>query len=267
MNLDRELDIAIGLALRAGVALRRHRAGVLTVGHKGHGEVVTPADVEADAIIRAGLEHAFPDDAVFSEEARDSLARLGVTRVWIVDPLDSTSNFIEGGEEYCVSIGLAVEGRPTLGVVYNPVRGELFAGHERAGVTLNGSPARVTTASDLAHARLTVSRKEWRRGLVSAATLNVVPLASMAYKLARVAAGMDDGVFSLKRRKEWGTCAGVALVLAAGGCATLLDGREIRFNRTEPTQPLGIVASGPRLHRVLLDSLPSLASAASDGGA
>jgi 3'-phosphoadenosine 5'-phosphosulfate (PAPS) 3'-phosphatase len=77
----------------------------------------------------------------------------------------------------------------------------------------------------------------------------------MAYKLWRVSAGFDDATLSAVPRKEWGTCAGVALVLAAGGRATLLDGTEIRYNRAELRQPLGMVAAGPALHRELLIAL------------
>jgi myo-inositol-1(or 4)-monophosphatase len=256
MTLERELQIATGLAYRAGAALRRHQTGLIDVRYKAHGEPVTPADVEADAIIRGGLAAAFPEDAVFSEETPDSPLRLTMRRVWIVDPLDSTSTFTARGDEYSVSIGLAVDGRAALGIVYNPAREEMFAGYEPAGMTLNGSPVRVSETSDLEHARVTVSRKEWRRGLAPlAATLSVIPMASMAYKLARVAAGLDDAVFSVTPRKEWGTCAGVALVRAAGGCVSLLDGGEIVFNRAERRQPLGMAAAGPRLHRLLLERL------------
>jgi myo-inositol-1(or 4)-monophosphatase len=245
--MQRELHAAIRLALEAGVTLRHYQAGA---------EPVTAATLESEAIIRAGLEHAFADDALFFEATAESPERFSKRRVWIVDPLDSESSFTEHGDEYCVSIGLAVEGRATLGVVYNPARDEMFAGYDGAGVTLNRSPARVSDAFDIESARITVSGRQWQRWLGNpAATLAVIPLASMAYKLARVAAGLDDAVFSLAPREEWGTCAGVALVLAAGGRATLLDGREIRFNRREPRQPLGMVASCPRLHRPLLETL------------
>jgi fructose-1,6-bisphosphatase/inositol monophosphatase family enzyme len=259
MMLGRELEIATGLAFRAGAALRRHQAGRLDVRYKAHGEPVTAGDLEADAIIRFGLAAEFPDDVVFSEETPDSPRRLRAARVWIVDPLDSTSNFTEGGDDYTVSIGLAIGHRAALGVVYNPGRDQMFAGYASAGVTLNGAAVRVSSAAELEDARLTVSRKEWRRGLDKlAATLPLSPMASMAYKLARVAAGLDDGVFSAVARKEWGTCAGVALVRAAGGRATLLDGGDIRFNRPEARQPLGMAAAGPRLHRVLLERLAEL---------
>jgi len=258
LRLERELDAATRLALDAGAALRRHQAGVLEVSYETHGEPVTLADLEADAIIRDGLKGAFPDDVVFSEETADSPVRLSRPLVWIVDPLDSTSNFMERGDEYSVSIGLSIEGRAVLGVVYNPARNELFAGYQGAGVTLNGSPVRVSDVSDLERARLTASRKEWRRLGNLATTLPIMPVAGMAYELARVAAGLDDAVFSAEPRTQWSTCAGVALVLAAGGRASLLDGGEIRFNRPEPRHPLGMVASGRGLYRLLLETLGDL---------
>ena len=134
-----------------------------------------------------------------------------------------------------------------------PERNGVLATCQALGVTLNDRPVRVSGAQDLAAARLTVSRKEWQRGLADVCDgLSITPRASLAAKLARVAAGLDDGVFSTIPRKEWGTCAGVALVLAAGGKATLLDGSPIRFNRPELKQAMGMLAAGPELHGALL---------------
>jgi fructose-1,6-bisphosphatase/inositol monophosphatase family enzyme len=257
-SLQRELTVAGEIAVEAGRRILRYLDGAVDVGHKARGEVVTPADRESDRLIRHGLAAAFPADAIFSEETADSPARLANTRVWIVDPLDGTSNFIARGDEFSVSIGLAVAGKPAVGVVYNPTRGELFAGGAGLGVTLNGVAARVSDAGEIASARLSVSRKELAalNGLLPCREL--VPITSMAYKLARVAAGMEDGVLSKKRRKEWGSCAGAALVLAAGGRVSLLDAAEIRFNRAEPLQALGMVAAGPALHALLLAALRPL---------
>src|SRR5947209_9225930 len=126
MERERELEVATELAYRAGALLRRMREGAVDVEHKAHGEAVTVADRISDAVIRAGLRSAFPDDAVYSEESPDDPARLAFARVWIVDPLDGTSNFVARGDEYSVSIGLAIDGRPALGVVCTPERGQLF---------------------------------------------------------------------------------------------------------------------------------------------
>ena len=257
MSLPDELAVATQLAIEAGAALRRHRAdGPLQVMRKPGDEPVTAADLESDAIIRRGLAEAFPADALFTEESPDSVERLANRRVWIVDPLDSTSNYIGGGDEYSVSIGLAIDGQAALGVVYNPTRDELVAGSLGQGVTLNGAAVAATTVAELRRAHLTISRKEMQGGLPQGlSTLALRPVASMAYKLARVAAGLDDGAVSFKRRKEWGTCAGVALVLAAGGRATLLDGQPVAFNRSEPKQACGMLAAGSRLHDELLTHL------------
>jgi fructose-1,6-bisphosphatase/inositol monophosphatase family enzyme len=259
-SLQQELTLASGIAVEAGRRIMRYLDGGLEVGYKEWGEVVTPADRDSDRLIRHGLSTAFPADAIFSEETADSPARLANPRVWIVDPLDGTSNFIARGDEFSVSIGLALAGKPALGVVYNPMRGELYAGGVDLGVTLNGVAARVSSVGDIATARLSVSRKEVAElsGFLPCGEL--VPISSMAYKLARVAAGMEDGVLSKKRRKEWGTCAGTALVLGAGGRVSLLDSAEIRFNRAERLQALGMVAAGPALHSLLLVALrPMLA--------
>jgi myo-inositol-1(or 4)-monophosphatase len=262
-DLRLELTVATQLARAAGAALLRHRDGPLEVSYKARGEIVTAADVESDRIIRDGLARAFPADALYSEETADSPARLSNARVWIIDPLDSTSNYAAGGDEYSVSIGLALDGQAALGVVYCPARDELVCGGYQLGVSLNGRPARVSRAHHLATARVSVSRKEWQRGLADVCGgLSVTPRASLAAKLARVAAGLDDAVFTAVARKEWGTCAGVALVLAAGGQATLLDGSPIRFNRPQLKQPAGMLAAGPALYPALLRwlqrSLPGL---------
>jgi myo-inositol-1(or 4)-monophosphatase len=259
MKLETELTVAKGLAMEAGVLLRRHRNGPIEVRHKANGEVVTAADRAADDLIRTGLTAAFPTDALFSEESADSPDRLSNARVWIVDPVDGTSDFVGGGDEFSVSIGFALNGRAVLGVVYNPVRDELFAGCEGCPVTLNNVPVSVSAVVDLRSARLSVSRKEWRKGLERLATsLPIVPMASVAYKLARVAAGLEDGMFYVKPRKQWDICAGVALVLAAGGRTTLLDGRQIEFNGSDPKLPLGLIATGPGLHKGLQEILQRL---------
>jgi myo-inositol-1(or 4)-monophosphatase len=257
MSFATEVEVAARLARSAGqLILAQREDGDLEVGTKARGEVVTSADRAADQIIQGGLADEFPDDAVYSEETADSDTRLAHRRVWIVDPLDGTSTYVAGGDEFCVSIGLAVDGRPTVGAVFNPCRDELVAGAIGQGVTLNGAPTAVSDLDRLPQARLSTSRRDVDRSLLpelGAASVTVV--ASMAYKLARVAAGVDDATLSAVPRKEWGTCAGVALVLAAGGRATLLDGTTIGYNRAELRQPLGMVAGGPALHGQILAAL------------
>ena len=257
-SLEHELALAARLARAAGQCILRHRASPIAVERKAHDEVVTAADREADHVIRSGLAAAYPGDAIYSEEGFDDVERLAHARVWIVDPLDGTSDFIAGGDEFSVSIGLAIDGQALVGAVYNPVRDELYAGATGFGATRNGAAVTPTTIADPEHARITVSRKESAEVARMVPAFALTPVTSMSYKLARVAAGLDDAALSRKRRKEWGSCAGVALVIAAGGQATLLDGSRIRFNRTERKQPLGMVAAGSRLHARLVPGLAYL---------
>lgn len=254
MYLDRELEIARSLAIQAGAALRSRQRGPLEIRHKENGEIVTPADLASNEIICCGLAEAFPRDTICSEENRVVAMESGNQRVWFVDPLDSTSNYVQQGDEYSLSIGLAVKGQAILGVVYNPSRDELFGGYCGRGAFCNHAPVACTsTGADSHPPRLLVSRKEWKRGLSTlSGNMVVQPMASMAYKLARVASGKEDAVFSLKTRKPWGTCAGTALVLAAGGRVTSLDAAPLVFDCRGPRTFNGMAAANRNLHPSIL---------------
>lgn len=258
LRLDHELQVAMHLALEAGALLRDRQKQPLEIGHKANGEIVTPADLASNDLICRGLASAFREDMICSEEGPAATADPTASRVWIVDPLDSTSNYVQGGDEYSLSIGMAIHGEALLGVVYNPSRQELFAGYRGLGATWNGVPVRATLAAPPHRPRLLVSSKEWKRGVSSAGTCQIEPMASMAYKLARVAAGREDGVLSLKTRKPWGTCAGTALVLAGGGRVTSLDGQALLFDCYGPRTFTGLVAAGPKLHAQVLELASSL---------
>jgi myo-inositol-1(or 4)-monophosphatase len=254
VQLEHELETARRLAREAGAVLRSRQHGPIEIRHKDGGEIVTASDLASNEIICRGLAAAFPGDTICSEENQSVGMESGRERVWIVDPLDSTSNYVQQGDEYSLSIGLAINGEAILGVVYNPSRDELFSGYRNHGVLCNDRPVVCASGpTSQQQPRLLVSRKEWKRGL-SAVTGSVLvqPLASMAYKLARVAAGREDAVFSLKTRKPWGTCAGTALVLAAGGRVTSLDAEPLVFDCRGPQTLNGIVAANCDLHRSIL---------------
>ena len=259
MKLDIELQVAERVAVEAGNILRRYQIGPSRVKKRKHGASVVSADLQADSIIRAGLESAFPHDPVLSENTAGSLNGLPPARVWIVDGLENTGNFGEQGDEYSVSVALAIKGAAVLGVLYNPARRELFAGCQGMGVTLNGSPVKVSKTRELTKARLTVSKMEWSYSLHSLeGSLSIFPTEGMGYRLARVGAGLDDGVFCLRPRMEWNVCAGLALVMAAGGITSFLDGQRIEFNQSPYRQPQGIVASGPGLFAILQEKVRTL---------
>ena len=121
-----ELRAAERAAREAGGIIAGLYQGDYRVKEKSRGNPVTTADLNANRAIREILAGRFPDDAWLSEEDADDPKRLDRSRVWIVDPLDGTREFIRGIPEFCVSIGLAVNGSPVLGVIYHPLRRELF---------------------------------------------------------------------------------------------------------------------------------------------
>jgi myo-inositol-1(or 4)-monophosphatase len=252
----RELTVAIEAARAAGAIVRGWYEGNYTVREKAHDSPVTEADLEANTCIDAAIRAAFPDDGWLSEETRDSGERLGKRRVWVVDPLDGTKEFIHHIPEFCVCIGLVEAGVPVVGVEYNPVRDELFAGARGAGVTLNGAPVRVSTQPDLAAACVLTSRSEADRGEWEEfrSELRLELTGSVAYKLALIAAGRGDATFSLTPKNEWDICAGAALLSEAGGRITDRHGQPLRFNRRDTRLP-GIIASNAALYTPIVELL------------
>ncbi|MFD2610547.1 3'(2'),5'-bisphosphate nucleotidase CysQ [Deinococcus taklimakanensis] len=247
-DLTPELQVAVRLAREAGDVLRAHLRAGLSVEHKTSADdPVTAADREASRLIVQGLHAAFPADGLLSEEETDAPERLGRERVWIVDPIDGTKEYVSGSPDYCVSIGLSVAGQPVLGVVYVPATDELFTGVVGQGVQKNGVPVGF---SDRAAYVVSVSDTEFRRELFrpdATGTLlpGMVPSGSIALKLARISAGEADVTFSMSPRSEWDLAAGHALLRAAGGELRRRDGRAIGYNLARPHLEQGIIGGRP----------------------
>jgi myo-inositol-1(or 4)-monophosphatase len=251
--MQQTLTVAIEAARAAGEAICRLYGRAVQVGDKGQAGPVTEADLASNGRIRAILLQAFPHDGWFSEETMDSADRLDKSRVWIVDPLDGTREFATGVPEFVVSIGLAIDSRAVLGVLYNPITEELFAGLAGEGAWLNQTPIQVSSTTAMAASSFCVSRTESEKGLLREVEgrLRLRPMGSIAYKCGLVAAGRHEGVFTHHPRNEWDICAGVALIEAAGGCVTDRDGQPYRFNQPNPLQK-PMVGSNARVHAALL---------------
>jgi myo-inositol-1(or 4)-monophosphatase len=251
--LSAELSAARRAALAAGAVLSHywHRR-TFTVSSKGAGNPVTSADLESNRAIAAVLRGEFPSYGWLSEETADNRERLERVRVWIVDPLDGTEEFIKGVAEFCVSIALAEHGAPLLGVIYHPICGEFYWGLRGIGCFLGQRRVEVSRTASLRCATVLASRSETARGewLRFETQLSSVPVGSVAYKLARVAAGFADATFTCWPKNEWDIAGGAALLEAAGGRLSTLDGQPLRFNRPEVKIP-GLIASNGLLHEQL----------------
>ena len=247
----RELETAVRAARAAGAIVRGFYDRGVTVDYKDaeRDNPVTAADTQADACIREIIRGAFPADGWLSEETADSRERLTRRRVWIVDPLDGTKEFVQHIPELCVCVALVEHGAPVVGVSFNPITNELFAAARGAGLTLNGAPAHTSATADVRQARILASRSEDRRGEWEPfkPLMRVELTGSVAYKLALIAAGRGDGTFSLTPKHEWDICAGAALIEAGGGRITDCDGEPLRFNCERPLLP-GLIATNASLY-------------------
>lgn len=238
--------------LAAAEAVRPFTPGDVAFERKeGRGDPVTEADHAADAVLREIL----PQDGEgwLSEESVDDASRLGRERVWVVDPIDGTREFIEGIPEWCISIGLLENEVPVAGGIFNPATNELVLGSLETGVTYNGASASVSEPAGADVVTVLASRSEIKRGEWDGfvdGRFQVKPCGSVAYKLGLVAAGRADATWTLVPKSEWDVVAGTALVRAAGGVVTLADGGEPIFNKAKPLFP-NYVAAGRAVSRTL----------------
>jgi myo-inositol-1(or 4)-monophosphatase len=255
---SRELATAESAGREAGAIIMGLFKGKYDVQEKSRNNPVTTADLAANARIRDIVLSTFPNDAWLSEEDKDSSRRLESSRVWVVDPIDGTKEFIEGVPEFAVSIALVVDGHPTVGVVYNPAEEKFYSGAAGQGASLNGRPIRVGARDDIHGALLLVSRSEPRQKFqVFVDRCKIRSVGSIANRLAQVAGGNGDGTLTFRTIHEWDICAGMLLVEAAGGKVVDGAGNKPVFNRPE-TRHRGVVAA----NRPLADDLQTLWAAA-----
>jgi myo-inositol-1(or 4)-monophosphatase len=257
----KELDVAVGAVREAGAVIRSLYGTALPVFEKGDrgSSPLTEADTRANEIIQRRVMAAFPEDGWLSEESRDSPARLGKRRVWIVDPLDGTKEFVQQIPEFAVCLALAEDGRPIVGVTHNPITGELYTATPTGGASRDGERIAVSSTERLADAVLLASRSESERGEWDRfrGRFTIELSGSVAYKLALVAAGRADATFTLTPKNEWDVCSSVCLIESAGGRVTDLAGAPLRFNQ-QTTMLSGLVASNGRLHEQILAALGSI---------
>ena len=270
-----ELDAAIAAAREAGRILLSHYGAAREIRDKGSDpdrrlpgapggarcDPVTQADLEVDACLRELLTAACPDCGWLSEESVDSPERPGKRRLWIVDPVDGTMEFLDQIGEFGTSIALVEDGDPVVAVIFNPVSGELFSAVRGGGCFLNGKRVFCSPAVRLDRATLIVSRSETGRGEIDPLRPHlgkVRPVGSVAYKLALVAAGVGDLNVSVKPKNEWDVCAGDLLVREAGGRMLDLHGQVRRYNQPSTLIEPGLVAGNKPLTAQMLELLDRL---------
>jgi myo-inositol-1(or 4)-monophosphatase len=219
---------------KATLICREFTSETVRVEQKAGGEPVTTLDRAVNECLLETLPQG--DEGWLSEESADDPRRLGKRRVWVVDPLDGTKEFLAGLPEWCVSIALVEDGQAVAGGISNPTTGEIFIGSIENGMRCSspddgGNPLEPRNKPLVLASRSEMGRGEW--DWLKRPPFVVQPVGSVAYKLALVAAGRADATWTLNPKSEWDIAAGVALVYSSGGSAMDLEGKPMVFNQPE----------------------------------
>jgi myo-inositol-1(or 4)-monophosphatase len=256
MTLEEELSVARQVALEAGTLLKGFLGSALRIDHKGEIDLVTEADLQSEKLILQSLGRRFSGDTFLSEETGQH--GTASTRVWLIDPLDGTTNFAHEFPFFAVSIALQVHGETRLGVVYSPCTQELFEAAKGSGAFLNRRPITVSGTSRLLDSLLATGfpyTMHQNPGEVMQRLHNLVVrgqairrIGSAALDLCYVAAGRFAGFWE-QGLKPWDTAAGALLVQEAGGRVTDFDGNPFTpYLKT-------VVASNSLIHEDMLAAL------------
>jgi 3'(2'), 5'-bisphosphate nucleotidase len=271
-DYQREIEVASELARQAGAVLLEHYYSPFLVEQKVNAldefEEVTAADREANELIVGRLQKEFPDDGILAEESVDSEHRLEKNRVWLIDPMDGTKNFINRDGDFAVQIGLAVGGESVVGVVYQPVRAVLYRAERNGGAWIEDGentarrmsvsnlnrPSEMVLASSRSHRSPRMERvvsafgfkDETRRG-------------SVGVKIGLIAEQQADLYLHLSpSTKQWDTCGPEAILAEAGGRLTDLFGQPLRYNGVRIDNRNGIVATNGAAHEMVIENLKPL---------
>jgi len=248
---DEDLELLRSAAVHAGIIALGFFRREYNTWLKGQSSPVSDADIAVDGFLTQALRAVRPDYGWLSEETPDNPERLGRERVFIIDPIDGTRGFIKGEDSWTISLAVVENGAPVAGVVYAPVRDEMYCAARGRGATLNGSPlqrsrpvgrdpvipAPMAVHSELAHAGLVYVRGP--------------AYPSLAYRLVQVASGALDAAVARRGAQDW-DIAGAALILAEAGVdfADVCVG-PVRFNRPE-TRHAALAATADASLKALL---------------
>jgi myo-inositol-1(or 4)-monophosphatase len=256
MDLDHIKRTAIAAAYQGAEALRARFGKLTEIRKKGAIDLVTEADTASEGAIIQTLRQAFPEHAFMAEESGETAGDRDC--LWIIDPLDGTTNFAHQIALFAVSIAFAHQGRLAIGVVLNPLSGELFSAVEGRGASLNGRPIQVSPVSALRESLLvtgfpynlaeTMPALMGRFARCLEASQGVRRLGAAALDLCYVADGRFEAFWE-ENLKPWDTAAGVVIVREAGGVVTDFS------NRPFTPQYPEILASNGRVHQAMIAQL------------
>jgi myo-inositol-1(or 4)-monophosphatase len=253
ISLRRLIDAVLDAADHA-LALWAGGATQVRQWEKTPGELVCEADLEVNAMLRAALSAIAPDAGWLSEETADSAHRLGTDRLWVVDPIDGTRDYLRGRPGWAVSVALVENGQPRLGVLAAPARNELWAAEAGRGATRNGVRLAVGDRTTLAGARVSADYLP----KVDSDLVAVFRPNSIALRMAMVAADEADLLASIRWGNEWDIAAAMLIAIEAGARVTDAFGRPLDFNR-DPPSAFGVLCCAPGIHAAAVERLDARA--------
>ena len=254
-----ELSVALAAAHAAGDIIRGHyQRGPVEPTAKPDGTPVTQADLEANQAIVAALRAAFPKDGLLAEETADDRSRLAHERVWIVDPMDGTRDFVQRSDQFAVHIALAVGGAPVVAVVYSPIERLTYHAVAGYGACVDSTPLSVSRVRNLEHFKIGVSRfglNDNMRDFIAHSKLgkNTVPIGASLKMMAVARGAIEISLALTDFESEWDTCAPELIVREAGGRFTDLDGQPFVYNKPDVRHRRGILVSNGTRHDELLE--------------
>ncbi|MCP3472932.1 3'(2'),5'-bisphosphate nucleotidase CysQ [Bradyrhizobium sp. CCGUVB1N3] len=215
---------------------------------KGASSPVSEADIAVNDLLEARLRGATPDYGWLSEESADDETRLERRRAWVVDPIDGTRNYLNGHDDWCVSVALVENASPVLAAVFAPTTGEFFFAARGQGTTLNDVPVRATEGAELDFSRVAGPKPLVERLKPSLGEITLHPrIGSLALRLCRVAHGELDAAFAGGNSHDWDLAAADLIVQEAGGRMSDLSGDPLLYNRREVAHGV-LVAAGRDRH-------------------
>jgi myo-inositol-1(or 4)-monophosphatase len=262
VSYQKEIEIAIESAKKAGEILMKYfnekNFSIKYKSKSGKGSPVTDADIKSNEIIKETLLSNFPDDGWLSEETVDDKTRFSKERLWIVDPLDGTNDFIKGIPEFSISIALVEDKIPVVGVVYNPVADEFYYAVRGEGSYLNDQRIKPSFKTLMKEASLTISAKEFEKvdkaKLLAGNFSSVKFRESIAYKIVSVASGWADAVVSFFDKSEWDLAGAQVIAEESGLKMTDILGGKIVYNE-EDVKRRGVLVADDFLHDKILRTL------------
>lgn len=240
---ERLLQDIADIAREAGQLAQRRAAEGFKSWEKSPGNPVCDADLEVNELLHRRLTALDPDAGWLSEETADDMTRLAKRRLWVVDPIDGTRDYIRGRPGWAVSIAMIVDDTPLAAVLDAPARGEHWRALHGRGATCNGMSVSVSGRSVFSGARVPADHLPQ----VDADLVMVPRPNSIALRMAIVAAGDADLVATLRWSNEWDIAAAALIVTEAGGAITDAQGQPIRFN-ADPPRAFGLIAATPAIH-------------------